>query len=888
MCNVSRTQSDSWAIAQRQPQQHQSFQQPSYMGYSQTGYPLQGHAGMLATQYPAPHAYSHHHAPMDPNNPYMNPMWGGNMSNSQVQQAQYFQYMQMMQYAQAQGMPGHGYRGHGGGQPAWHPSYGYVPQVPPDPAAFTDSEPPGNGDKMQSVAADLGSNGEVQHAQEQAQAPQSAPSEPSAPAPASDAGAAAADVHPKKEKERKKTAAASKTAQAAPAAAEPAAQLKQHKGPAPAPAPSTDTAAVTGLEERPEQVSLAEPAAAAASGSIVLSDTVLAAVEKRGEADTSAAAPAVALIKGSPWGQGKLAFAAVVSAPAPAPAPVPAVAPASAPAAPASASASAPAFTSTSAKAATAAASKASARAAAPAEAAPATAPAPEVATPAPAPVELVPVSMCEFRKKCRLADATAAGDAPPTAGASAGRETHVPPIRRIRGLVNSGNTCFRNAILQCFLSATPLADALRRLVTSFRHRKEIPTQLSAWPELLGFVYSMQMSGMSSCGSGITALAPIDVRSSMPYVCSTFRRKIAQDGDEVNVDVAAPVDVSDLDLDPLPGAARIAAKKASSEHSRQEDAMEFLEFLMDVLLEEEQLGLQDGEGEVGILPRDSSNRSAAGEEASAAGDEQWEDASAWATISKPGVKAVVDNSSRQAAVLSVSSNLISRLFSIRIRSEITHGQRKTSANFTTLLHLSLALAYSLPLGNVTLTDALDSYFRENVANGPSVSAPGNAWGSPKDALKDKEDKKKEVRMRERLDSLPPVLIFQLKRFNYDRRLGTAVKVHRAINYPEVLALKTEYFSQDLADSIQRQVQPIQKTRGGAATSMDKTDVNYRLCGIVLHHGEAITSGHYTSIVATGKADFPYARINDVNITHFTAVQALSAQSEVYVLMYSKV
>ena len=147
-----------------------------------------------------------------------------------------------------------------------------------------------------------------------------------------------------------------------------------------------------------------------------------------------------------------------------------------------------------------------------------------------------------------------------------------------------------------------------------------------------------------------------------------------------------------------------------------------------------------------------------------------------------------------------------------------------------------------------------------------------------------------------MDSLPPVLLLQLKRFNFDRRRGAAVKIHRSIEYPETLQLKQEYFSQDLIENIREKALKTQDAgttgKNGNTKTLAKSNgrvsANYSLCGIILHHGEAINSGHYTSIVATGATDGkspPYMRINDIQQTGLTASQALSARSEVYVLIY---
>ena len=114
--------------------------------------------------------------------------------------------------------------------------------------------------------------------------------------------------------------------------------------------------------------------------------------------------------------------------------------------------------------------------------------------------------------------------------------------------------------------------------------------------------------------------------------------------------------------------------------------------MLDSLLEEERLGSLDSGAEQDPCPNPVNNGST--EKA----------ATSWETVAKAGLKALVDDSGRQAAVLQSNATLVHRLFHVRIRSEVTYAQKKySSATFTHAMHLSLALTYSLPLGDITLT-----------------------------------------------------------------------------------------------------------------------------------------------------------------------------------------
>jgi ubiquitin carboxyl-terminal hydrolase 10 len=79
-----------------------------------------------------------------------------------------------------------------------------------------------------------------------------------------------------------------------------------------------------------------------------------------------------------------------------------------------------------------------------------------------------------------------------------------------------------------------------------------------------------------------------------------------------------------------------------------------------------------------------------------------------------------------------------------------------------------------------------------------------------------------------IETLPPVLILHLKRFQYDNTGGTQ-KIWKKIGYPLELEIPKEVFS--------RQKQAALLNHGG----MPK----YRLISVVYHHGKNASGGHYT-------------------------------------------
>nr|POE89946.1 putative ubiquitin carboxyl-terminal hydrolase 3 [Quercus suber] len=80
-----------------------------------------------------------------------------------------------------------------------------------------------------------------------------------------------------------------------------------------------------------------------------------------------------------------------------------------------------------------------------------------------------------------------------------------------------------------------------------------------------------------------------------------------------------------------------------------------------------------------------------------------------------------------------------------------------------------------------------------------------------------------------IDTLPPVLILHLKRFQYDNNLTGTQKIWKKVGYPLELEIPKEVFP------------PVK--RGGLAVQGGLP--KYRLISVVYHHGKSAAGGHYT-------------------------------------------
>lgn len=80
-----------------------------------------------------------------------------------------------------------------------------------------------------------------------------------------------------------------------------------------------------------------------------------------------------------------------------------------------------------------------------------------------------------------------------------------------------------------------------------------------------------------------------------------------------------------------------------------------------------------------------------------------------------------------------------------------------------------------------------------------------------------------------IDTLPPVLILHLKRFQYDNSQTGTQKIWKKVGYPLELEIPSDVFPKAKRSSM--------ALKGGLP--------RYRLTGVVYHHGKSAAGGHYT-------------------------------------------
>jgi len=122
-----------------------------------------------------------------------------------------------------------------------------------------------------------------------------------------------------------------------------------------------------------------------------------------------------------------------------------------------------------------------------------------------------------------------------------------------------------------------------------------------------------------------------------------------------------------------------------------------------------------------------------------------------------------------------------------------------------------------------------------------------------------------------LESLPQVLVLQLKRFVY--KGNQAEKLTKAVSFPAELALDRKLLA------------PASRGKGGEAEAGSRG--KYALQAVISHHGKKAGSGHYTCDVAVPAIEggVSWARCDDDKVSWVTERDVLAQPA--YVLVYQQ-
>lgn len=258
----------------------------------------------------------------------------------------------------------------------------------------------------------------------------------------------------------------------------------------------------------------------------------------------------------------------------------------------------------------------------------------------------------------------------------------------------------------------------------------------------------------------------------------------------------------------------------------QQDAQEFLGFLLEEMHEE--------------CARAAQHTSSAKAQGSENQEIETQDAGdGWLEVGHKQKPAVTRSSGDIA-----QETPITRIFGGKIRSEFRVPGNKTSVTLEPYQSLQLDIGSSDvhnivdALKGLTKSENIQGDF--NSSRGPNVTATKQIF----------------------LESLPPVLILHLKRFQYDSVTQGTQKIWKKIGYPLDLEIPREVFPASRRNAL--------ATHGGLP--------KYRLIGVIYHHGKNASGGHYT-VDARRQDGREWIRLDDTVIRRVRSEDVAEAGSE---------
>ncbi|OQD79719.1 hypothetical protein PENANT_c045G08321 [Penicillium antarcticum] len=325
------------------------------------------------------------------------------------------------------------------------------------------------------------------------------------------------------------------------------------------------------------------------------------------------------------------------------------------------------------------------------------------------------------------------------------------------RGLVNTGNMCYMNSVLQILVSCTPFFQFLDHLGRRATH--SFHSDLPLIDAMIMFMKEFRV---------------IDAATSEEQL----RLRLKPTELEQYGEAFIPEFVYEM--------VRQLPRFRDMRRGHQQDAQEFLGFLLEEMHEE--------------CARASKYTSIKTQESDDSGADEWLEV---------GHK-------QKAAVTQLSGSIaaespVTRIFGGKLRSEFKVPGNKTSVTLEPYQPLQLDIgAHDVhnildALKGLTKPESIQGDF--NSSRGPNVTATKQIF----------------------IETLPPVLILHLKRFQYDSITGATQKIWKKVGYPLDLELPREVFPAHQRNAMAAQ--------GGPP--------KYRLMGVIYHHGKNASGGHYT-------------------------------------------
>ncbi|KAI0152915.1 cysteine proteinase [Xylariaceae sp. FL1272] len=342
------------------------------------------------------------------------------------------------------------------------------------------------------------------------------------------------------------------------------------------------------------------------------------------------------------------------------------------------------------------------------------------------------------------------------------------------RGLINTGNMCYMNSVLQVLMFCPPFYDFLDQVNKKSTHSFKSETPLIDAMVMFMREYKVIDSAVS---------------------VDQLRRRLKSEELEQYGEAFTPEFVYD--------AIRQLPRFASMQRGHQQDAEEFLGFLLESLHDECAHVMRHLNDTSAPTAGNSSIATPTG----TSSPTSTTDASDWLEVGRKQRAAVTRSSGHP-----VDNSPLTKIFGGQLRSELRVSGLKDSVTLEPFQPLQLDIG-SPQIRNIV--DALKNLTRPETIRGDFSSPRGPDAVATKQVL---------------IESVPPVLILHLKRFQFDATGTGTVKIWKKIGYPLELELPKELFS--------RQKRNVLNAEGAGFPK-------YRLMAAVYHHGKNASGGHYT-------------------------------------------